>query len=218
MKIFVDTANVEEIRQAAAWGVIDGVTTNPSLVAKEGRDFRSVVMEISEIVEGPISVEAVSLRAAEIVEEARRLASWHPNIVVKIPFIQEGVKATCQLAREGIRINVTLCFSANQALLAAKAGGTYCSIFLGRLDDAGHDGMEVVREALQIYRNYHFATEIIAASIRHPLHVVGAAKAGAHIATIPFKVLEQTFRHPLTDAGLKKFLEDWEKVPKAVLA
>jgi transaldolase len=214
MKIFLDTANVAEIRQAADWGVLDGVTTNPSLVAKEGRDFKEVVLEICDIVDGPISAEVVSVVAAEMVKEAREVAAWHKNIIVKIPFIPEGVKATCQLAKEGISTNVTLCFSANQALIAAKAGASYCSIFLGRLDDAGHDGMEVVRQALEVYYNYDFETEIIAASIRHPLHLVGAAMAGAHVATVPFKVLEAAFRHPLTDAGLKKFLDDWQKRAK----
>jgi transaldolase len=214
MKIFVDTANVAEIKQAADWGILDGVTTNPSLVAKEGRDFKEVVLEICDIVDGPISAEVVSVVAAEMVKEAREVAAWHKNIIVKIPFIPEGVKATCQLAKEGIKTNVTLCFSANQALIAAKAGATYCSIFLGRLDDAGHDGMEVVRQALEVYYNYDFETEIIAASIRYPLHLVGAAMAGAHVATVPFKVLEAAFRHPLTDAGLKKFLDDWHKQNK----
>jgi transaldolase len=214
MKIFVDTANVAEIRQAEAWGVLDGVTTNPSLVAKEGRDFKEVVLEICDIVDGPISAEVVSVLAEEMVKEAREVAAWHKNIIVKIPFIPEGVKATCQLSKEGISTNVTLCFSANQALIAAKAGASYCSIFLGRLDDAGHDGMEVVRQALEVYYNYDFETEIIAASIRHPLHLVGAAMAGAHVATVPFKVLEAAFRHPLTDAGLKKFLDDWQKRAK----
>ena len=214
MKIFVDTANVAEIKQAADWGILDGVTTNPSLVAKEGRDFKEVVLEICDIVDGPISAEVVSVVAEEMVKEAREVAAWHKNIIVKIPFIPEGVKATCQLAKEGIKTNVTLCFSANQALIAAKAGASYCSIFLGRLDDAGHDGMEVVRQALEVYYNYDFETEIIAASIRHPLHLVGAAMAGAHVATVPFKVLEAAFRHPLTDAGLKKFLDDWHKQNK----
>jgi transaldolase len=214
MKIFVDTANVEEIRQAADWGIIDGVTTNPSLVAKEGKDFRAVVAEICGIVDGPISAEVVSLKAEEMVAEAKELASWHKNIIVKVPFIPEGVKAVKQLSKMGIRTNVTLCFSANQALLTAKAGGTYCSIFLGRLDDVGHDGMEVVEEALEIYRNFNYQTQLIVASIRHPLHVLTAARIGAHVCTIPFKVLEQLFHHPLTDAGVKKFLDDWQKVPK----
>ncbi|NIM04962.1 MAG: fructose-6-phosphate aldolase [Armatimonadetes bacterium] len=215
MKIFVDTANVDDIREAASWGIVDGVTTNPSLVAKEKRNFREVVLEICDIVDGPISAEIVSVKADEMVEDAKKVASWHPNIVIKVPFIPEGVKAIPRLAAEGIKTNVTLCFSANQALLAAKAGGTFCSIFLGRLDDAGHDGMEVVREAVQIYRNYGYATKVLAASIRHPLHVVEAAKAGADIATIPFKVLQQMFQHPLTEIGLKRFLDDWAKVPKS---
>lgn len=215
MKFFIDTANVEEIREAADWGVVDGVTTNPSLVAKEGRDFREVVAEICGIMDGPVSAEVVSTTAPEMIAEARELAAWHPSIVVKIPLISEGIKATKTLAAEGIRTNVTLGFSANQALLAAKAGATYCSIFLGRLDDVGSDGMEPVRQAVEIYDWYGFDTEIIAASIRHPLHVTEAALAGAHVATIPFKVLQQMFKHPLTDVGLERFLADWESVPKS---
>lgn len=214
MRLFLDTANVEEIRTAARWGIIDGVTTNPSLVAREGRDFREALMEIAQIVDGPLSAEVVSLEADAMVAEAEHLASWHPNIVIKVPMTPEGVQATGLLSRKGIRTNVTLCFSANQALLAAKAGATYCSIFLGRLDDAGSEGMEPVRQAVQIYETYDLPTQIIAASIRHPMHVVEAALAGAHVATVPFKVLEQCFRHPLTDVGLERFLKDWEKVPK----
>ena len=214
MKIFVDTANIEEIKKAAAWGVLDGVTTNPSLAAKEGRDLKESLREICEIVAGPVNAEVVSTEADKIVEEAKDIASWHPNISVKIPMIPEGIKATKALSQEGIFANVTLCFSANQAVLAAKAGAAYCSIFVGRLDDAGHDGLEVVREAMHIYENYGFSTKIIAASIRHPRHVVEAGLAGAHVVTMPFKVLSQMFKHPLTDTGLKGFLADWEKLQK----
>lgn len=215
MQLFLDTANVDEIRQAAEWGVISGVTTNPSLIAREGRDFRQVVKEICAIVDGPISAEVISLKAEEMVREAEELAAIHPNVVIKIPMTPEGIKATGILSKKGIRTNVTLVFSANQALLAAIAGATYVSPFVGRLDDIGHDGMEVVRQTVEIYENYLFNTQIIAASIRHPRHVLEAALAGAHIATVPFAVLKQMFAHPLTDAGIKKFLEDWAKVPGA---
>lgn len=215
MQLFLDTANVDEIRQAAEWGVISGVTTNPSLIAREGRDFRQVVKEICAIVDGPISAEVISLKAEEMVREAEELAAIHPNVVIKIPMTPEGIKATGILSKKGIRTNVTLVFSANQALLAAIAGATYVSPFVGRLDDIGHDGMEVVRQTVEIYENYLFDTQIIAASIRHPRHVLEAALAGAHIATVPFAVLKQMFAHPLTDAGIKKFLEDWAKVPGA---
>lgn len=215
MQIFLDTANIDEIRQAAEWGVISGVTTNPSLIAREGRDFRQVVKEICAIVDGPISAEVISLKAEEMVREAEELAAIHPNVVIKIPMTPEGIKATGILKKKGIRTNVTLVFSANQALLAAIAGATYVSPFVGRLDDVGHDGIEVVRQTAEIYENYFFDTQIIAASIRHPRHVLEAALAGAHIATVPFAVLKQMFAHPLTDAGIKKFLEDWAKVPGA---
>lgn len=215
MQIFLDTANIDEIRQAAEWGVISGVTTNPSLIAREGRDFRQVVKEICAIVDGPISAEVISLKAEEMVREAEELAAIHPNVVIKIPMTPEGIKATGILSKKGIRTNVTLVFSANQALLAAIAGATYVSPFVGRLDDVGHDGIEVVRQTAEIYENYLFDTQIIAASIRHPRHVLEAALAGAHIATVPFAVLKQMFAHPLTDAGIKKFLEDWAKVAGA---
>ncbi|MDN5292950.1 MAG: transaldolase [Eubacteriales bacterium] len=215
MQIFLDTANIDEIRQAAEWGVISGVTTNPSLIAREGRDFRQVVKEICAIVDGPISAEVISLKAEEMVREAEELAAIHPNVVIKIPMTPEGIKATGILKKKGIRTNVTLVFSANQALLAAIAGATYVSPFVGRLDDVGHDGIEVVRQTAEIYENYLFDTQIIAASIRHPRHVLEAALAGAHIATVPFAVLKQMFAHPLTDAGIKKFLEDWAKVAGA---
>ena len=213
MKIFIDTANIEEIRKANDRGVIDGVTTNPSLVAKEGRDFKALVHEIVDIVNGPISVEVISTNAEEMVKEAIELSTWSPNIVVKIPMIPEGLKAVKILSAKGIKTNVTLIFSANQALLAAKAGATYASIFIGRLDDIGHDGLDVVRDTVNIFKSYNFDTEVITASIRHPLHVINAAKLGSHVATIPPKVLALMFRHNLTDAGLERFLEDWKLVP-----
>lgn len=212
MKIFIDTANIEEIKKAHSWGILDGVTTNPSLVAREGRNFVEVVKEITSIVDGPVSAEAVSMDADGIVEEGRRLARLHRNIIIKIPVMTEGLKAARALSKEGIKVNMTLVFSTNQALLAAKAGASYVSPFVGRLDDISENGMGLIRDIVQVFRNYSFKTEVIVASIRHPVHVVEAAKAGAHIATIPFKVLEQMVRHPLTDAGIKKFLEDWEKV------
>ena len=214
MKIFIDTANVEEIKKANDWGVIDGVTTNPSLVAKEGREFEELVQEIVNIVNGPISVEVISTNAEGMVKEAVELSEWSPNIVVKIPMIPEGLKAVKILSAKGIKTNVTLIFSANQALLAAKAGATYASIFIGRLDDIGHDGLGMVRDTVNIFKSYNFDTEVITASIRHPLHVINAAKLGSHVATIPPKVLALMFRHNLTDAGLKRFLEDWKLVPK----
>lgn len=214
MRIFLDTANVEEIRIAHAMGVISGVTTNPSLIAKEGRNFQEVVKEITSIVDGPISAEAVSLEADAIVSEALELAAIHRNIVVKIPLTAEGLKAINKLAAQGVKTNTTLVFSANQAVLAALAGATYVSPFVGRLDDIGHDGMAIVKDIVEIFEYYGLETEVIAASIRHPLHVIAAAKAGAHIATIPYKVLRQMIEHPLTDAGIKKFLADWETVKK----
>lgn len=215
MKIFLDTADVEEIRQGVAMGVVDGVTTNPSLAAKAGRNFKDVVLEITEICDGPVSAETVALKADEIVAEGRLLAKWAPNIIVKVPLMTEGLKAVKQLTSEGIRTNVTLVFSSNQALLAAKAGATFVSPFLGRLDDLGQDGMAMVRECVEIFRNYGIVTEVLAASIRHPLHVTQAALAGADIATLPFKVLQQLVQHPLTDKGIQSFLADWEKVPDA---
>jgi transaldolase len=212
VKIFLDTANIDEIREAYSLGVISGVTTNPSLIAKEGRNFAEVVREIVSIVDGPISAEAVSLAAAGMVAEAVELAAIHPNIVVKIPMTAEGLKAVKILAGKGIRTNVTLVFSANQALLAAGAGASYVSPFIGRLDDINHDGLELLCDIMEISRQYNFPTEVIAASIRHPVHVLAAARAGAHIATIPYRVLMQMIKHPLTDAGIEKFLADWEKV------
>jgi transaldolase len=214
MKIFIDTANVEHIREANSWGIIDGVTTNPSLIAKEGRDFREVVEEICGIVNGPISAEVVSMEADGMVKEGRELSRIHPNINIKVPMCAEGLKAVKALSARGIKTNVTLIFSANQAILAAKAGATFVSPFVGRIDDTGHDGMRAVHDMVQIFCNYAFETEIIAASIRHPVHVTEAAKAGAHIATIPWNVLQQMVKHPQTDLGIAAFLRDWEKVPK----
>lgn len=215
MKFFIDTANIDEIREAASWGILDGVTTNPSLVSKEARtDFPELLQEICQVVNGPISAEVVSVEADEIIEEGRFLAKIHPNIVVKAPLIKEGLKACKVLSGEGIRVNVTLCFSANQALLAAKAGASYISPFIGRLDDIGECGMDVIRDIKIIYDNYGFKTEILAASIRHPIHVLEAAKIGAHVATMPFKVMESLIKHPLTDIGLERFLRDWQKLPK----
>jgi transaldolase len=214
MKFFIDTANVEEIRKAWDLGVIDGVTTNPSLISKEGREAVSLLKEICSIVNGPVSAEAVSMTADEMVKEAESLSKIHENIVVKIPMIVEGLKAVKKLSEMSIKTNVTLIFSPTQALLAAKAGATYVSPFVGRLDDISHSGMDLVGEIIDIYGNYMFRTEIIVASIRNPLHVVEAAKIGAHIATIPYSVIIQLLKHPLTDIGIEKFLKDWEKVPK----
>lgn len=212
MLIFIDTANVDEIREAYSLGVVAGVTTNPSLIAREGRDFAEVVREITSIVDGPISAEAISEDAAGMVAEAEELSAIHPNIVVKIPMTAEGLKATRILFQKGIRTNVTLVFSANQALLAARAGATYVSPFVGRLDDISQDGLTLIHEIMEIFDRHGLATKVIAASIRHPIHVTEAARAGAHIATVPYGVLMQMIRHPLTDAGIKKFLADWEKV------
>lgn len=212
MKFFIDTANLDEIKKAASFGVIDGVTTNPSLVSKEGNiDFHTRIKEISEVIKGPISAEVVSLDSEGMVEEAKELAKIASNVVVKIPMTIEGLKAVKTLSKEGIKTNVTLVFSANQALLAAKAGATFVSPFIGRLDDRGHDGMELVEEIRTIYDNYCYETEVLAASIRHPLHVKQAALAGADISTIPYKVIEKMSKHPLTDQGLESFLSDWEK-------
>ncbi|WP_018086276.1 fructose-6-phosphate aldolase [Desulfurispora thermophila] len=214
MQLFLDTANIEEIKQAASLGVISGVTTNPSLIAREGRDFKTVVREITAIVDGPISAEVISTDAAGMVQEAEELARIHPNVVIKIPMLPEGLKAVKELSARQIKTNVTLVFSANQALLAALAGATYVSPFVGRLDDVGQEGMQLIEEIVTIYHNYRFATRIIAASIRHPMHVLQAALAGSHIATVPYAVLMQMFKHPLTDIGVAKFLADWEKVPR----
>ena len=211
MKIFIDTANIDDIKKANEWGVIDGVTTNPTLVAREGKDFRTVIDEILGIVDGPISVEVISTDAEGMVREALDTSQWSENVVVKVPMIPEGLKAIKILSDKGIKTNATLIFSANQALLAAKAGATYVSPFIGRLDDLGQDGMQMVRDLVEIYKLYDIKTEIIVASIRHPMHVVESAKAGAHVATIPFGVIEKMFKHPLTDSGLESFLSDWEK-------
>jgi transaldolase len=214
MKFFIDTANVKEIREAARLGVVDGVTTNPSLVSKEGRDFKQVITEICSIVDGPISAEAVSLEADEMVAEGTDLARMHKNIVVKLPMTREGLKATKILAEKGVRVNMTLVFSPAQALLAAKVGAAYVSPFVGRLDDISHYGMDLVRQVVTIFDNYGYPTEVIVASVRNPLHVVDAALAGAHIATIPFSVIDQIVKHPLTDIGIEKFLADWKKLAK----
>jgi transaldolase len=209
MKIFLDTASVKEIREAAGFGILDGVTTNPSLVSKEGRSFREILLEICSIVDGPISAEVVSVEADAMVKEGRELAKVHKNIVVKVPLIPEGIKATKRLAAEGIRVNVTLCFSPTQALLAAKAGAWCVSPFIGRLDDISSNGMELIRQIVAIYRNYDYQTLVLVASVRHPQHVVEAALAGGHISTMPYGVFQSLFKHPLTDNGLKKFLADW---------
>jgi len=214
MRLFLDTANIEHIRHGVKLGVVTGVTTNPSLVSKEGKvDYKRLVKEICSIVPGPVSTEVLSQDASGMVAEAREIASWAENVAVKIPATVQGLEATAILAREGIKVNFTLCFSVNQALLAAAAGAAFVSPFVGRLDDIGEDGMGLVREVVQIYRSYpEIKTEVIAASIRHPRHCVEAAKAGAHIATVPYSVLMQMVQHPLTDIGVRRFLEDWEKV------
>ena len=211
MKFFIDTANIDEIKKANALGMVDGVTTNPSLVAKEGRKFKGLIKEICGIVDGPVSAEVVSMDAEGMIKEARELAKLADNIVVKIPMLEEGLKAVKILAQEGIHTNVTLCFSAIQALMAAKAGAAYISPFVGRLDDIGQIGMELVEEIITIYDNYGFETEVIVASVRNPIHVLEAALMGADIATIPFKVIQQLTKHPLTDIGVEKFLADWKK-------
>lgn len=214
MKFFIDTANIKEIKEAYSLGVIDGVTTNPSLISKEGREPRELLREICEIVDGPVSAEALSLEAEKMIEEAKGLSLIHKNIVVKIPMTGDGLKAVKELSGLNIKTNMTLVFSPSQALLAAKAGATYVSPFVGRLDDVSHYGMDVVGQIIEIYENYNFETEVIVASIRNPLHLVEAARIGAHIATIPFSVIEQLLKHPLTDVGIERFLKDWEKVPK----
>lgn len=214
MKFFIDTADIKEIREAAAMGLVDGVTTNPSLVAKTGKVFRDVLLEICDVVKGPVSAEVVGTTHDAMMKEARELAALRPNIVVKIPLIAEGLKAVRTCTDEGIKTNVTLCFSATQALLAAKAGASYISPFVGRLDDVSTSGMQLIQEIIEIYDNYGFPTEVLVASVRHPMHVQEAALLGAHVATCPLSVLLQLAKHPLTDLGLAKFLADWEKVPK----
>ncbi len=216
MKFFLDTANVDEIREATSLGLIDGVTTNPSLIAKEGRPFEEVIHEICEIVQGPVSAEVVATEADAMIEEGRRIAAIHEHVVVKCPLIRAGIKATRALSDEGIRVNVTLCFSPTQALLAAKAGAAYISPFVGRLDDISYDGMELIQQIMLIYENYGFATEVLVASIRHPKHILDAALLGADVATIPFKAFDAMFNHPLTDKGLAAFLADWEKARDSV--
>jgi len=214
MKIFIDTANIKEIKEAAALGVIDGVTTNPTLIAKENRKAGEILKEICSVVEGPVSAEVIGLRSEEMVNEAAELVKIAKNIVIKIPLIREGLKAVKILNAKGVKSNVTLCFSPSQALLAAKAGAGYISPFIGRLDDISQKGMDLIRDIKQIYSNYGFKTEIIVASVRNPMHVVEAAKIGADIATVPFPVIEQLLKHPLTDSGIQRFLEDWKKIPK----
>lgn len=209
MNIYLDTANVKEIKEAVSQGAVDGITTNPSLAAKEGRDFKELVLEICNLVDGPISAEVISVEADAIVKEGRELAKLHKNIVVKCPLIPEGLKATKRLTAEGIRVNVTLCFSPTQAILAAKAGAWCVSPFIGRLDDISSDGMALIRQIITIYDNYDFKTQVLVASVRHPQHVVEAALAGGHICTMPYNVYQQLIKHPLTDIGLKKFLADW---------
>jgi transaldolase len=212
MKLFVDTGRVEEVRKAAEWGIVDGVTTNPSLIAQAGRGFKETVLEICSILpHGSISAEVVGTTVEDILREGREIASWSPNIVVKVPMTPAGIAATRQLTREGIRVNMTLVFSPTQALLAAKAGASYISVFVGRVDDVSSEGMRTIEDAVQIVENYGFDSEVLVASIRHPMHVVEAARLGAHIATMPFKVMEQLFQHPLTDIGLQRFLDDWRK-------
>lgn len=214
MKLFIDTANIDEIREINDWGVICGVTTNPSLIAKEGRDFKEVIHEITSIVDGPISAEVISLNADEMVKEALELVKIHKNIVIKIPMTKEGLKAVSILSKKGIKTNVTLIFSASQALLAARAGATYVSPFVGRMDDISNEGINIIEDIVDIFDIHGLNTEIISASIRHPVHVIQSAKAGAHIATVPYKIFQAMVMHPLTDIGIDKFLKDWESVPK----
>jgi transaldolase len=212
MKFFIDTANIDEIKEAAALGILDGVTTNPSLVSKEGKDFRKLLDEILAIVDGPVSAEVISTEYNGIMKEALEYSKIHKNIVIKVPLIKEGLKAVKSLSDEGIKTNVTLCFSPSQALLAAKAGASYISPFVGRLDDISHSGMELISQIVQIYRNYDYDTQVLVASIRHPLHLVDAAMIGADVCTMPFDVINKLFNHPLTDLGLEKFLKDWNKL------
>lgn len=212
MKFFIDTANLDEIREAEDLAILDGVTTNPSLIAKEGKPFRETILQICNIVNGPVSTEVTALDRDGMLKQGREYASWHKNVVVKLPTTREGIKACKVLSGEGIKTNLTLCFSPNQALLVAKAGATYVSPFVGRVDDISQDGMQLIRDIVLIYNNYGYKTQVLTASVRHPMHVVEAAKAGSHVATIPWKVLDMLFNHPLTDKGLAAFLKDWEKV------
>jgi transaldolase len=214
MKIFIDTANLQEIKEAASLGILDGVTTNPSLVAKEKKDFKELLYEIVKLVNGPISAEVISTEYNGIINEAKELSTIHPNIVIKVPLIREGLKAVKSLTSEGIKTNVTLCFSPSQAVLAAKAGATYISPFVGRLDDISHNGMDLISQIVQIYHNYNYQTQVLVASIRHPLHFVEACLIGADVCTIPFTVIDKLFNHPLTDSGIEKFLSDWNKTQK----
>lgn len=214
MKFFIDTADIKEIKEAKSYGILDGVTTNPSLISKTGRAFKDVIKDICNEVDGPISVETTSLHAKDLIEEGHQISKLHKNVVVKLASTQDGFKACKALSSDGIKVNMTLCFSATQALLAAKAGATFVSPFVGRLDDISESGMGLIQQIVTIYKNYNFKTEVLVASIRHPLHVVDAAMMGAHIATMPFGVIQQLFKHPLTDIGLARFLKDWEKVPK----
>lgn len=211
MKLFIDTANVEEIREVSSWGILEGVTTNPSLIAREGRDLREVIMEITQLVDGPISAEVMGEASEDMVAEAEDLAQIHDNIVIKIPMTMEGLKATSILRDKGIRTNLTLIFSPAQALLAAKAGASFVSPFIGRLDDVAHDGIQLVKDIVHIFQTHNMEAEVIAASIRHNLHVVHAAVVGAHIATVPYGVLKQMLAHPLTDLGIERFIADWKK-------
>lgn len=211
MKFFIDTANLNEIREAQALGILDGITTNPSLISKEGKGFKEAILEMCNIVNGPVNAEVIATDCPTMLKEGHEYVTWHKNIVVKLPTTREGIKACKSLSDEGIRTNMTLCFSANQALMCAKAGAAYVSPFVGRLDDISHNGMDLVRQIVQIYKNYDYKTEVLAASLRHPLHVLECALAGAHVATMPFKVLDLLFNHPLTDKGIATFLSDWKK-------
>lgn len=217
MKFFLDTANIDEIKQGVGWGLVDGVTTNPSLVAKEGVDFHTRIKEICALVNGSVSAEVTATDYEGMIKEGHTLAKLHDNVTVKVPLIPDGIRACRALSHEGIKVNVTLCFSPSQALLAAKAGATFISPFVGRLDDISEDGMKLVQEIVQIYKNYGFPTQVLAASLRHPMHVVQSALAGAHVGTMPFGVMKMLFNHPLTDIGLKKFLADWDKVKDQVM-
>ena len=211
MKFFLDTANLDELKKGAAWGIVDGVTTNPSLIAKEGKPFEEHIREICDIIDGPISAEVVELESAGMIKQGRELSKIHKNVIVKCPLTREGIKATSTLSKEGIRVNVTLCFSAAQALLAAKAGAYFVSPFVGRLDDIGYTGIELIQSIVHIYKNYGFKTQVLAASLRSPTHVIDSAAAGADIGTMPFKVLDMLFNHPLTDKGMDQFMKDWNK-------